>query len=92
MLFPCGTLTCGTFFAPRFPYNSNIARPAWNPASVRGMPTLTNLSDLAKEAEDWLVEWRLVEGSPPHAYYSLAPNEAYGTIEEDEIFRESREQ
>jgi hypothetical protein len=42
-----------------------------------GMPRLSNLSDLAKEAEEWLVDWRLVEGSPPHAYFSRATNDFY---------------
>ena len=42
-----------------------------------GLPTQPELSDLAKEAEDWLVEWRLTEGSPPHAYLSLKNNRFY---------------
>ena len=42
-----------------------------------GMPTAPDLSDLAKEAENWLVEWRLTEGSPPHAWISLANNNFY---------------
>ena len=42
-----------------------------------GMPKLSNLEDLAKEAEDWLVEWRIVEGSPAHSYWSMPPNEFY---------------
>ena len=32
-----------------------------------GVPVLTDLGDIAKDAESWLVEWRLVEGSPRHA-------------------------
>jgi hypothetical protein len=43
---------------------------------VAGMPRLSNLSDLAKEAEEWLVDWKLVEGSPPHAYFSRRTNES----------------
>ena len=42
-----------------------------------GMPKLSNLDDLAKEAEDWLVEWSIVEGSPAHSYWSMPPNEFY---------------
>ena len=42
-----------------------------------GMPKLANINDLAKEAEDWLVEWRIVEGSPAHSYWSMPPNEFY---------------
>lgn len=45
-----------------------------------GMPKLTNLADLAKEAEEWLVEWEIVEGSPSHSYISIPPNkfDVYG--------------
>jgi hypothetical protein len=39
-----------------------------------GMPKLTNLEDLAKEAEEWIVEWEIVEGSPAHSYISIPPN------------------
>ena len=42
-----------------------------------GMPKLTSLEDLAKETEDWLIEWRIVEGAPPHAYFSIPPNDFY---------------
>ncbi|MEX2430558.1 MAG: hypothetical protein WD645_01405, partial [Dehalococcoidia bacterium] len=42
--------------------------------SSAGLPALTNLGDLGKEAGQWRVEWDLVEGSPAHAYISLAPN------------------
>ena len=42
-----------------------------------GLPTRPDLADLAKEAEDWLVEWRITEGSPPHAYFSLKNNNFY---------------
>lgn len=41
-----------------------------------GMPRMSNIGDLAKEAEEWLVEWKLVEGSPEHAYWSRGPNES----------------
>lgn len=56
---------------------TGIDRAARDCLGTIGMPTFTNLSDLAKEAESWLVDWRLVEGSPPHAYYSLATNDFY---------------
>ncbi|HEX6164133.1 MAG TPA: hypothetical protein VFZ31_12255 [Vicinamibacterales bacterium] len=42
-----------------------------------GMPKFTNLGDLAKEAEQWLVDWRIVEGSPQHSYFSMPPNVFY---------------
>jgi hypothetical protein len=42
-----------------------------------GMPRLSNLGDLAKEAEEWLIEWRIVEGSPPHALFSLSHNNLF---------------
>jgi hypothetical protein len=42
-----------------------------------GLPTKADLSDLAKEAENWLVEWRLTDGSPPHAWISLDNNDFY---------------
>lgn len=42
-----------------------------------GLPTKSDVSDMAKEAEDWLVEWRLTDGSPPHAWISLANNDFY---------------
>jgi hypothetical protein len=45
--------------------------------SAAGLPTLTNAGEIAKDAENWKVEWRLVEGSPPHAYISLANNDFY---------------
>lgn len=32
-----------------------------------GLPTLANIAELAAEAENWVVEWRLVEGAPRHA-------------------------
>lgn len=32
-----------------------------------GLPTLANIAELAAEAENWIVEWRLVEGAPRHA-------------------------
>jgi hypothetical protein len=43
-----------------------------------GMPVLANLGEIAKEAEKWLVEWRLVEGSPPHA--DIPYRDMYGNV------------
>lgn len=40
-----------------------------------GMPRMSNVGDLAREAEEWLVEWKLVEGAPPHAYFSIDTND-----------------
>jgi len=40
-----------------------------------GMPRMSNIGDLAKETEGWLIEWKIVEGSPPHAYFSLDTND-----------------
>ena len=45
--------------------------------SAAGLPTLANAGEIAKDAENWKIEWRLVEGSPPHAYISLANNDFY---------------
>ncbi len=45
--------------------------------SAAGLPTLANAGEIAKEAENWKIEWRLVEGSPPHAHISLANNDFY---------------
>jgi hypothetical protein len=59
------------------PTGSDVDRAARDCLDSLGMPKFTNASDLAKEAEDWLVEWRLVEGSPPHAYYSLRTNDFF---------------
>jgi hypothetical protein len=42
-----------------------------------GLPTAPELSDLASEAENWLVEWRLVEGAPQHAWISYRGNKWY---------------
>ena len=42
-----------------------------------GLPTKADVSDLAKEAENWLVDWRLTDGSPPHAWISLKNNDFY---------------
>ena len=56
---------------------AGIDRAARDCLGTLGMPTFSNLSDLAKEAETWLVNWRLVEGSPAHAYYSLATNDFF---------------
>lgn len=35
--------------------------------STLGLPTMANIAELASEAENWVVEWRLVEGAPEHA-------------------------
>lgn len=40
-----------------------------------GMPRMSNIGDLAKETEGWLIEWKIVEGSPPHAYFSVDTND-----------------
>ena len=56
-----------------------------------GMPKLSNLGDLAKEAEEWLIEWRIVEGSPPHAFFSLSNNNLFikGTRQATKMTRAS---
>ena len=56
-----------------------------------GMPKLSNLGDLAREAEEWLIEWRIVEGSPPHAYFSLDRNNLFikGTRQATKMTRAS---
>lgn len=42
-----------------------------------GLPTPSEVSELAKEAENWLVEWRLSDGAPPHAWITLRNNDFY---------------
>lgn len=42
-----------------------------------GLPALTTISEVANDAENWLVDWRLVEGAPPHAWFSLRNNDFY---------------
>jgi hypothetical protein len=42
-----------------------------------GLPTKTEISEVARDAEKWLVDWRLVAGAPPHAYWSLRNNDFY---------------
>lgn len=56
---------------------SAVDRAVRDCLSAAGLPTLANAGDIAKDAENWKVEWRLVEGSPPHAYISLANNDFY---------------
>lgn len=51
-----------------------IVRGLRDCAGLAGLPVLPDLGDLAKEAEGWRVEWRLVEGSPEHALISTDPN------------------
>lgn len=34
-----------------------------------GLPTMPNIAELAKEAENWVVEWKIVEGRPMHVDY-----------------------
>ena len=55
------------------------------------MPKLSNLGDLAKEAEEWLIEWRIVQGSPPHAFFSLSNNNLFikGTRQATKMTRAS---
>ena len=40
--------------------------------STLGIPTLANTGDIAKAVEGFAVEWRIVSGSPEHAYDSEA--------------------
>lgn len=42
-----------------------------------GLPTKTEISEVARDAEKWLVDWRLVAGAPPHAHWSLRNNDFY---------------
>lgn len=46
---------------------NSIARDCLN--SV-GLPTTPDLSDLAKDAENWRVQWEIISGSPEHAVVS----------------------
>lgn len=56
---------------------SKIDRAMRDCLSTLGMPTTSELTDLAKEAEDWLVEWRLTDGAPQHAWVTLRNNKFY---------------
>ncbi len=39
------------------------------------LPIFSDTGNVAKDAENWRVQWRIVEGSPKHAYISLNKNE-----------------
>ena len=59
------------------PEGSKIDRATRDCLNQLGLPTAPKLADLAKEAEDWLVEWRIVEGAGQHAYMSYRGNDWY---------------
>lgn len=59
------------------PEGSKIDRATRDCLNQLGLPTAPELADLAKEAEDWLVEWRIVEGAGQHAYMSYRGNDWY---------------
>lgn len=42
-----------------------------------GLPFVAEIADVAKDAENWLIEWRLTDGSPQHAWISLSNNDFY---------------
>lgn len=41
-----------------------------------GFPSITDIEDVAKDAETWLIDWSIIEGRG-HAYWSLANNDLY---------------
>lgn len=41
-----------------------------------GFPLLSDIEDVAKDAEKWLIDWTIIEGRG-HAYWSLANNDLY---------------
>ena len=56
---------------------SDVDRATRDCLENAGVPKLAGVPDFAKEVDGWLVEWKLVEGAPPHAYYSLRNNDYY---------------
>lgn len=42
-----------------------------------GFPTTTTIAEVARDAENWLIDWTLVEGAPPHAVWSPRDNDLY---------------
>jgi hypothetical protein len=40
-----------------------------------GLPSVDDVRDLAKDSENWMVEWLLVDGSPKYATIPLAQNQ-----------------
>ena len=41
-----------------------------------GFPASTDIADVAKDAENWLIDWTIIEGRG-HAYWSLKNNDLY---------------
>lgn len=52
---------------------SQADRVARDCLSSLGFPTSSDLADMAKEAEDWLVEWRLADGDGYHVHEAANP-------------------
>ncbi|HEX6532953.1 MAG TPA: hypothetical protein VF041_00065 [Gemmatimonadaceae bacterium] len=42
-----------------------------------GLPTWSDMADIAADAETWRVQWTLGEGSPKHALHQVAGNDWY---------------
>lgn len=42
-----------------------------------GFPTASDLSDMTREAEDWLIEWELFDGRGNHAMEAAAPTNVW---------------
>jgi hypothetical protein len=57
--------------------NSSLDRQTSDCLESMGIPQLSDLSGIAQEAENWLVEWDIVEGMPPHATYYMNENDYY---------------
>lgn len=59
------------------PEGSKVDRATRDCLNQLGLPTAPELADLAKDAEEWLVDWRIVEGAGQHAYMSYRGNDWY---------------
>lgn len=55
--------------------SSDFVRALRDCAGVAGLPTLTDIGDIAREAATWRVEWLCVEGCPEHAAPQIRPEE-----------------
>ncbi|WP_123042851.1 hypothetical protein [Cohnella candidum] len=54
--------------------SSDIVRSLRDCFNIAGLPVLNDVGDLGKDAANWTVEWRLVEGGEEHGTISLQNN------------------
>jgi hypothetical protein len=48
-----------------------LDRAARDCMDMMGLPRLTDAADIARDAENWFIEWRLTDGGGDHVYYNL---------------------